>query len=71
MVSGPGLNVLCDSGAFPCDFCRTIPSSAHNADCTYIRNVAMSVGDLSSIQTTSDQGAVARLDPLIADQSWK
>jgi hypothetical protein len=29
-----------------------IPSSVHNTDCGYIRNVAMSVENLSSIQTT-------------------
>jgi hypothetical protein len=48
-----------------------IPFSAHNADCGFIRNTAMSVEDLSSSQTTSAQDAVARQDPLMADQSLK
>ena len=48
-----------------------IPFSAHNAICGYIRNVAMSAEDLSLSQTTFAQDAVARLDPLMADESQK
>jgi hypothetical protein len=48
-----------------------IPSSAHNAICGYKRNVAMSAEDLKLTQTTSSRNAVARLDPLMADQSRK
>jgi hypothetical protein len=37
---------------------RPIPSSAHNVDCGYIRNVAMDMENSSSIQTTSAQDTV-------------
>ena len=56
MVSGPGLVVLRDSGAFPCAVCKSgirqnsIQCSKFNAICGYIRNVAMSAEDLKLTQ---------------------
>jgi hypothetical protein len=39
---------------------ETIPSSDHNADCGYIKNLAISAEDLSLIQTTYVEVVVAR-----------
>jgi hypothetical protein len=71
-VSDPDLNVLRDSGAFPYVVCRSRQVNfIQCSQCEYVRNIASSVGDLSSILTTSAQDAVAMQDLLMVDQSLK
>ena len=54
MVSGPGMDVLCDSSAFPCAVCRggVRENSIQCSECIcgYIRNIAMSAEDLKLAQ---------------------
>jgi hypothetical protein len=68
MVSGPGLDVLRDSGAFPCDVCRSSvrENSIQCSQCNlWVHKKCSDVR--GRLEVNSD--AVARLDPLMADQS--
>ena len=65
MVTGPGLDVLRDSGAFPCAVCRNGASSG------CIRDAAVSRAELLQTQTMFAQGVKDKLVQLMADQSHK
>jgi hypothetical protein len=68
MVSGPGLDVLCDSGAFPCAVCRS-GVGENSIQCSQCNLwVHKKCSDVRRrLEVNPD--AVARLDPLMADQS--
>ena len=55
MVTGPDLDVLCDSGAFPCAVCqvfdRRTQSFAHSASSGCIRGAVVSRAELLQTQT--------------------
>jgi hypothetical protein len=68
MVSGPGLDVLLDSGAFPCAVCRSRvrKNSIQCSQCNlWVHKKCSDV--CGRLEVNPD--AVARLDPLMAEQS--
>ena len=78
MITGPGLDVLRDSGAFPCAVCRdgvglsnVCSSCAHSATSGCIRDAAVSRAELLQTQTMFAQGVKDKLVQLMADQSHK
>ena len=77
MITGPGLNILRDSGAFPCAVCQsdvgvqTMQSSARNALSECKRSAAVSRADLLQTQTMFAQGVVDKLIQLMAAQMHK
>jgi hypothetical protein len=68
MVSGPGMDVLRDSGAFPCAVCRggVRENSTQCSQCNlWVHKKCSDVRGRFEV----NPDAVARLDPLITDQS--
>ena len=75
MVSGPGLDLLRDSGAFPSAVCRSGVgvNSIQCSQCMYWvhKNTVVLEEDWLRIQTMFVQDAVTRLDRLTIDLSHR
>jgi hypothetical protein len=70
VVSGPGLDILRDSGAFQCAVCRSgvRENSIKCSKCNlWVHKKCSDVRGRREVNPTSAQDAVARLDPLMAD----